>query len=83
MRARATIAAVLMAPLGAYAGSEVLAPAADDGYGFFDYLGEMVEDDAGEWVDPLDMETFGGDADAQSDDDDGRAQTAPEDDDDE
>ncbi len=82
MRARVAMAALMLSPVAAAEPGlvidmdEVIEP-----YGFFDYLGEMVEDDDGEWLDPLAMEAL--EEDGQGDDDDGLPAEAPEDEDDE
>ena len=81
MRARRALALIALAPLAASAAGDGAAETAP--YDFFDFLGEMVEDDTGEWVDPLDMATLGDGSDGQSDDDDERPLAAAGDDDDE
>ncbi len=56
-----------------------------DAFDFFDYLGEMVEED-GEWLDPLAMETdlqLDGAAQGETDVNDTLAAEAPQGDDDE
>lgn len=79
MRARVAVAALLLSPAAA-AEPGLVIDVEIEPYGFFDYLGEMVEDEDGEWVDPLAMEALEDDAPG---DDDGRPEAAPEDDDDE
>lgn len=68
-----------VAPLCALAAEPI---ASEDDYGFFDFLGEMVEDGEGDWVDPLTMEELAEDAEGLMEDD-GLPMPAPEDEDDE
>ncbi|MEO0615122.1 MAG: hypothetical protein AAFY69_03210 [Pseudomonadota bacterium] len=69
-----------IAPICALAAEPI---ASEDDYGFFDFLGEMVEDGEGEWVDPLAMEELADYATQLRDEDDGLPMPAPEDEDDE
>lgn len=80
MRARAAIAALMLSPMAAAEPGLVIDMEIEP-YDFFDYLGEMVEDEDGEWLDPLAMETL--EDDGQGDEDDGLPERVPEEEDDE
>ena len=82
MRARAAMAALMLSP-AAMAEPGLVIDMEIEPYGFFDYLGEMVEDEDGEWLDPLAMETLGDDGQGENDDEDGMPERAAEEDDDE
>ena len=82
MRARRMLPIMFVAaPLAALAAGDVAEGVEE--FGFFDFLGEMVEDEDGEWVDPLAMETLAEDARAESDEYDGQRAAAPGEQDDE
>ena len=76
MRASRMASLLVLVPWYAAAASTDAEPAP---YGFFDYLGEMVEDDEGEWLDPLAMDTMTDDGESADIDDDGTAVDVPED----
>ena len=82
MRARFAMAALLLSP-AALAEPGLVVDVEIEPYGFFDYLGEMVEDEDGEWLDPLAMETLADESAGRSDDDDGLPDEAPGEEDDE
>ena len=80
MRARFAMAALMLSPVAVAEPGLVLDDVVEP-YDFFDYLGEMVEDEDGEWLDPLAMESL--EEDRQGEDDDGMPERAPEEEDDE